>query len=66
MYLGRNIVEDGDRYYLVLNWTRDLNSSHDKEVVRFGFDTHRKALLKMNKFIKEGAHWFDAHYDPTI
>lgn len=66
LHLGRNISEDGGRFYLVLNWERDLTSSHDKSYIRYYFDTHRKAVIKMNKYIKDGAHWFDAHFDPTI
>lgn len=65
MFIGRNIVEDSGRYYLVLNWERDLTSSHDKSYIRSGFGTHRKALLAMNKYVKSGANWFDAHFDPT-
>lgn len=66
LHLGRNIKEDNGRYYLVLNWERDLTSSNDKNYIRFYFDTYRKALLAMNRYIKGGASWFDAHFDPTI
>jgi hypothetical protein len=66
MYLGRNIKEDDGRFYLVLNWERDLTSSHDKGYIRSNFDTYRKALLAMNKYVKNGAHWFDAHFDPSL
>lgn len=66
MYLGRNILEDSGRYFLVLNWGRDLTSSHDRGYITHGFDTHRKAKLQMTKYIKGGANWFDAHFDPSI
>lgn len=66
LHLGRNIEEDNGRYYLTLNWERDLTSSHDKSYIKSGFDTHRKAVIAMNKYRKDGASWFDAHFDPTI
>lgn len=66
MFIGRNIVEDGSRYYLVINWERDLTSSHDRGYIKSGFDTYRKALLAMNRYIKAGAYWFDAHFDPSL
>lgn len=66
MHLGRNILEDDGRYYLVLNWERDLTSSHDKGYIRSNFDTHRKAVIAMNKYLKNGATWFNAHYDPSL
>ena len=66
MYIGRNIQEENGRFYLTINWDRDLTSSHDKSYIRFWFDSHRSARLKMTKFINSGAYWFDAHYDPSI
>ena len=66
LHLGREIKEDGGRFYLLLNWERDLTSSHDRGFIKSGFDTRRKALLAMNKYIKGGANWFSAHYDPSI
>lgn len=66
MYIGRNILEDNGRYYLLLNWDRDLTSNQDKTFIKSGFDTRRKAVIAMNKYLKNGAHWFDAHYDPSL
>lgn len=66
MHIGREILEGNGRFYILLNWERDLTSSHDKSYIRSNYDTYRKALLAMNKYIKNGATWFDAHHDPSL
>ena len=30
MHMGREILENDGRFYILLNWERDLTSSHDK------------------------------------
>lgn len=66
LHIGREIIEDDGRYYLTIKWEGDLTSSHDKSYRKMGFDTRLKAVRAMNKYLREGAHWFDAHIDPSL
>lgn len=64
-FIGRNIGEKDGLYFLT--WSeRDTSSVYDKDQSRWYFESYKLASEKMSRLIRNGAHWFDAHFDPTI
>lgn len=62
MYLGRNIKQENNLYYLVASLADNTRKLH-----RLYFNSYNEALNNMDVLIdRDNWTWFDAHIDPTI
>lgn len=65
-FYGRNVLKQNDNLYYFITSSEDIQIRKNK-FVRHEFNTYQDAVNNLlDDAEKEGSHWFNAHYDPTI